>query len=789
MANNSGMDMSYVLDVLKGILDSKTTVDPVSQAFYKDLMDNLTTVVGALKDANAISKSELTKIAEYAKKSLSSNYGVQYTQQFKDLIDEFKHAAKNAIDNKQDIKAEKLLAGLSNIISNAIEQSLRAENRGDRKNALLKNTTEENAKKLADEIAKKLGFKGVLDRGLDKVIGFLTGQYKDNYKKHKGLLADLVDALGKGRLGKMGQDIFRLIGLMGGAWLAQFGTLGKVLGGAFYFAMESFAPILADVLIRGLAKILPEIFLGTLGKRIGLSIGAGIVTALPFIVGGNILSAKGDKLREEADKEWASGNRGRGAALRFSSDAFKLSGWGMKAGGVAVGAGTAVGVAGLLTGSSAVTAITAPIAAALIAYVGAPLLAIAAVVAGVGAAVAGIAWLWKKFHKRNQDKDEKDKEEKGFWERVIDWFKEHWPFGGGNNNNNDNNSSPTTFPGGNVPTGIQTYNTGSRGSTAQLLSGKTDISGHLDPKKMTAEDWKRADELKPVYGKMGEIVNLGQMSRKNALRWVKWDIEDKKKKGKQSYYEPIPEDLLDAGSFVTDIPYLARGTVDRIRAQKAAMIKAGIPGAEHAKVSSAIGTLGSPQKMSTHKYTGDIYGHFGSNATTYDLINTADRQHGYHLSDQQARALGIPHVYNKGKGHINHDHISLGWLNRQIESQGGQKAEAVRHSIATKALIESTEYGGGYTEFRKWLAKKGYPSPKAAEREDLMIEFLKSKGLRPDKDEKGDDVYAFYRKDSLLDKPKKTGEGVKVLTDPTGSVTFEKVKLNMQSATNKGLND
>ena len=773
MANNSGMDMSYVLDVLQGVLDKQTQVDPVSQAFYDNLLDNFNTVVGTLKDANNINKTELNKIAEYVKKTLSSNYGVQYTQQFKDLIAEFKSAAKVAIDKKEQIDATKLVAGLSNIVSTAISQSLMAEKRGDKKGALLKNTTEANAKVLAEEIARKLGLEGALDRGIDKVLSFLGVTNKDNQKKQKNLMDDLVDALGKGRLGKIGQDIFRLVGFMGARWLSQFGQFGKIMGGLFYVAMESFAPILAEVMMRSIGKLIV-----TWGGNIVAAIWGSMMKLNPLKwsrtfgqpyakVGGRIVSGTRLGLIGTGLAAAVGGTAGAAWAAGEASDSWKKGRIGNAA---ALGLGAGIMGAGALAG---IASLIPAVGTAVVAALGVPLAPIAAGVVAIGAAIAGIAFWWKKTHREDK---EKDKEEKSWWQNFIDWIKDHWPFGGGRDNN-----GPTTFPGGNVPTGIQTYNTGSRGSTAQLLSGKTDIRGHLSPKKMTEEDWKKADTLDPIYGKMGEIVNLGQMSRKRAMEVVKADIA---KKGDKSYYEALTADVADLGSFGTDIPFAAKGTMDRFKALKAQMIADGVKGAENAKITSAIGTLGSRQQMSPHTYKDSIFGHFGSNATTIDIVNAATRK-GYDISDAQAKKYGIAYVNREG----DHDHVSFGWLNRQIESQGGQKAEAVRHSIASKALIESTEYGGGYTEFRKWLAKKGYPSAKAAEREDLMIEFLKSKGLRPDKDEKGDDVYAFYRKDSLLDKPKKTGEGIKVLTDPTGSVTFEKVKLNMQSATSKGLDN
>ena len=83
---------------------------------------------------------------------------------------------------------------------------------------------------------------------------------------------------------------------------------------------------------------------------------------------------------------------------------------------------------------------------------------------------------------------------------------------------------------------------GRKGTTSQLLEGKhkSAFDKHLDPTKMTEEDWKNADTLKPVYGKMGEIVNLGKMSQKRASEVI---AEDIRKKGNKSFYEGCPLNL------------------------------------------------------------------------------------------------------------------------------------------------------------------------------------------------------------------------------------------------------
>lgn len=788
MADNSGMDMSYILNVLQGILDSKTQVDPVSQMFYNDLLDNFDAVVGTLKDANKINKTELNKIAEYVKKTLSSNYGVQYTQQFKDLIAEFKEAIKVSIGKKESVDATKVVAGFSNIISTAISQSLMAEKRGDKKGALLKNTTEANAKVLAEEVVKKLGLEGMLDKGIDKVLTFLGATNKDNQKKQKGLLDDLVDALGKGRLGKIGQDIFRVVGFMGARWLSQFGQFGKIMGGLFYVAMESFAPILAQLIVTGLGKLITwgvgSICNAIWNSKLIQGMGKGLLNYTQIGVSklsGNKISPAFEAMQATTGAEKAVGIAKVGGLGLVGAGALAGAGWaagetvdswkqGKKGNAAALGVGAGLLGAG---GLAAIGAIFIPaLTAAFFPYI-VPIITI-------GATVTGLAKWWKAAH---QEDKEKDKEEKSFWQSFVDWIKSLKIFGGGGSENNNNNQL-TTFPGGNVPTGIQTYNTGSRGSTAQLLSGKTDIRGHLDPRKMTEEDWKRADNLDPIYGKMGEIVNLGQMSRKRAMEVVKADIV---KKGDKSFYEALTADVADLGSFGTDIPFAAKGTMDRFKALKAQMIKEGVAGAENAKISSSIGTLGSRQQMSPHSYTDSIYGHFGSNATTIDIINSATRK-GYNISNAQAKRYGIAYVNREG----DHDHVSFGWLNRQIESQGGQKAESVKHSITSKALIESSALGGA-GEFYKWLFKKyagtsdTFSKLSQEDQNKIMNQYLKELGVRPVKDTEGKEHWYAYEKGLVPGTSKKTG--MEAVLDPSGNVTFEKVKLNMQAATNKGLNN
>ena len=791
MASNSGMDMSYVLDVLQGVLDKQTQVDPVSQAFYNNLLNNFNTVVGTLKDANNINKTELNKIAEYVKKTLSSNYGVQYTQQFKDLISEFKSAAKVAIDKKEQIDATKLVAGLSNIVSTAISQSLMAEKRGDKKGALLKNTTEANAKALAEEIAKKLGLEGALDRGIDKVLAFLGVTNKDNQKKQKNLMEDLVDALGKGRLGKIGQDIFRIVGFMGARWLSQFGQFGKIMGGLFYVAMESFAPILANLLVTGMGKLITGMILPGLqgavgsicraiwGSKLVQGAGARIGTIIHDLSGKEIspalqmLSGKGAEKAIGAAKVGGLGLVGTGALIG--------AGW---AGGEAVdswkqgkkGNAAALGIGAGLMGAGGLAALASIFVPAIGGALAIPLAPIAIGVAALGAVVGGLSFWWKKAH---QEDKEKDKEEKSFWQSFVDWIKDHLPWGDNKDNHNFtdyvNNLSPN-----------QTYNLASKDSSAQLLSGKQKgvFDKHLDPSKMTEEDWKRADSLKPIYGKMGEIVNLGQMSRKRAMEVVKADIAQK---GNKSFYEALTADVADLGSFGTDIPFAAKGTMDRFKALKAQMIKEGVVGAENAKITSAIGTLGSRQRMSPHSYTDSIYGHFGSNATTIDIINSATRK-GYNISDAQAKKYGIAYVNREG----DHDHISFGVLNSQIAAQ---EAHAQRQSITSKALVEASNVGGGYKAFEKWLLDekqiRDVEKLKNVYGEDWynqqLEQYLRAKGIRKEADTEGKEHWVTYEKGVVPGTSKRTG--MEAVLDPTGNVTFEKVKFNLQAATNKGLNN
>lgn len=775
MADNSGMDMSYILNVLQGILDSKTQVDPVSQMFYNDLLDNFDAVVGTLKDANKINKTELNKIAEYVKKTLSSNYGVQYTQQFKDLIAEFKEAIKVSIGKKESVDATKVVAGFSNIISTAISQSLMAEKRGDKKGALLKNTTEANAKVLAEEVVKKLGLEGMLDKGIDKVLTFLGATNKDNQKKQKGLLDDLVDALGKGRLGKIGQDIFRVVGFMGARWLSQFGQFGKIMGGLFYVAMESFAPILAEVLMRSIGNLI-VMWGGRIVSAIwGSKVMQGLRSKEGLILGGSLL-AGGAAIASGVDSV-KSGRTGNGAALI--------------AGGLGIAGGGAILAGGMTASAAAATAGTlgATGLAGALGAIAATLNPIGATVLGIGAAVAGIAYLWKKFHKRNQDKDEKDKEEKSWWQNFIDWIKDHWPFGGGGSENNNNNNGPMSE----LPGGGGVNRPGGKAREYDLKHSK-DIGG-----------FKVAPD--------GSILNFHELTQAQGAK----AIEAYKKQDPESFnrvFELVDPRYVQQGSFATDkgvkkngkfwaLSYKGAGQdIETARKELAPILG---KKSENLVMSGGVASKEGPHHVP--KLLKNFFkSHYNQYGEALDLVGEGWNLDEYYNAWQKLSAL-----YGKKGFVVNYEnpdgtfaksrkdmrpggHFDIK-KTRDTRSEGAVenlKVKAQRQNIVSQKMIEDRNLGGGTDAFFDWMKehklgkKEDWNSYEDWMKRDLMDGYLKHRGIRRETNEKSIDEYYTYGKGAFPGTSKKTGRIDVEWGDPSGNSAFDNMKFKLNGINQLG---
>ena len=239
---------------------------------------------------------------------------------------------------------------------------------------------------------------------------------------------------------------------------------------------------------------------------------------------------------------------------------------------------------------------------------------------------------------------------------------------------------------------------GASSTSAELLKNKTISKNdlHLDPSKFTKEDWEAADKLPAVYGNMGEIVNLGQMTQRRASEAIEDDIRKHEKAGTQSFYERVGSDLANVGQFRTDARsadgnyvYMARGFSDWWRAKLVEARAKGIDVGD-GRITSGIGTLGSEKEVSSHTYTDSWKGHFSSSGLTWDSPRFINKNTGRYLTEKEYAALGIKYSYLEG----DHDHLALpGFVSQKekAKSIALDKKEALIQAAQNSIKVKETE--------------------------------------------------------------------------------------------------
>ena len=588
----------------QALVDATVRLEEIS----KSLLDNSYVKQGASSSIAEYNKGKITadktiklleKIEKQMENSLKADYGIEGAGSGKSraAINIFiETIAKRLGTSKIDkVLEEKLITAFKNFHSSLIIESMKAEERNDKKGIYYKNTMgNEKLGKVYKEFGEKIGLK--LDDFKYSVTSLFQWAQAGTKKAITGLGKDLVEGLEKSKwVGGALRDTFRLIGLLGANFLSKFGTLGKVIGGAFYVAMEVAGPMMVRLLLEGMGKLLMNVpgWIGKFGWGKAAGVAAGVAGAA-WAFG-------------EAKDSWQKNRKGNAVALGTGGTAM--------AGGAA-----ALGVAGLASmGAAAAGGAAAGGIGATLAGIAAALGPIGWALLAIGATVAGIAFLWKKY---GDDVKKHFKENKEIYEKLLEnvrflfdpayrtaeilkWFSDHWPWGHGKDKSDPNSSA------------VGIFGTGAKGASANLLKDKTDITGHLSLSKMTEADWRRADTLEAKYDEAtGAIVNLGQMSQKRAAEVIKADIEAK---GKNSYYEIADPSLVDRSQFKTDVAdaenvYLVRGTSARVRKELQKLQSLGFDTSQ-AQITAGIGSLGSREAMSPHMYKDSPSGHFGTTSS------------------------------------------------------------------------------------------------------------------------------------------------------------------------------
>lgn len=751
--------------ILKALIEGKEN-NYKSQSSYEDL--KYRAEVNQRVDINkVIDKTTFEKLIR-AVEQQNKHMGVATTSNFNQGDwKSFKDTMKNSMKDfeKIGVTADQMLKAILTYRNVILSEANVTEKRGYKSNTYLNVADNKNKelKELLAEMRKSTAASGAIDSAMHKVMDFVTGPELKKTLKQVG--ADLIEGLEKSKwVGGALRDTFRLVGLLGANWLSQFGQMGRILGGAFYVAMTTAGPLLVNILLKGIGKLFTSFprMLGNLGKglwnaALGASMKAGGPLADFVTAGSGQKLAAGGRLLGAG---LASAALGTGAffAGRESYRSFKQ---GDKVGGSAFG----IGAAGL--GVAAIAAIVAGVAA--------PVTLIAAAVGGIAVAVGAI---WKN----REAVLEHYKKHNHFYDRLmtvmeitmpsllvirktIEWIRDH--FGGKKESNSVNSATVSLGP----------VKLGGKGEHAQLLKGITNRSGHVIASKV---DWAQADRENAVYGSMGQILNLGKMTQRRAAQWIKADIEQK---GDNSYYEKVKKtDKRVAGNnFLSDAAddeyvYFVRGTMERFERDRAIARKLGLKGVEGQQILSGIGTLGSREHVTPHKYADSPDLHFGTTSTID--VTPLYWSDGKKFT-KYGRYMGVPYEFHHNDGSDQHAHLSYYLFKRMEEKAKVKKEEEMK--VKAASVTEGMNIAGNILkavnpeEYDK-VTKKFY----GATDENMTEHYnnaLKKEGIYQNKNLQGQ---PYFKEDS---------EGTHIVTDLQGNVLYNKFLLNQISTmANVGVN-
>lgn len=725
---DTGISTKYIDYLVNAVNDMQMTLKAISDTHKNDISERKKEIEALTKSFNKgdiSSKQYVKSLADIAKGIMIIDYDVKSSTKFNKAESSFITKLSKSLEGQKidSNKLDKVLTAISNLNATGLSQGEKEMAMGVKSPIMKGSVSNKKLEEILKEIKKNTATKSDSDSKLQNFFGDLD---KKKEKRERGFVKDLIEGIASSKFvgGALG-DLIKLGGLMFNNWTQGRGKfmegLGKVVlvlsqilsgllsGGiitnilGLMFGRKLFG--FAGNLLKGGFNLLKSFFKGGKGAQT-------VAKALPaigtqFKTDGAYLSYK-EAIKSGSTHDYAM----KVAKAREASDLRKLgsvatkAGKGAsifaKAGGFLAGAGRFAmgavrGIPGLVGSLVATPLANKAVSMGANAYVAHGLSGAAQgalfgamfgpIGAGIGAAIGGIAGLIKgHFARQAKEQDES----KNFWQELLDMLKNsklgQW-LGFGQNN------SVQRELGANA-TVEKSNKVFKSGTSVELLSGKhkSAINKHLDIKKMTEADWRKADTLDPIYGSMGNILNLGKMSQKRAREVVEADI---KTKGNKSFYEKLDKDLVSSGSFSTDIPYAARGTSAKVRDLLERAKKEGFD-TSNVKITSAIGTLGSRNAVSPHSYTNSATGHFSEYGTTID-ISDLRKKDGTRLTraDLKRMGLGDYYLYNNETDHADHEHLSLGkyaWMEEaKIKGQQQQKITAQKHSIDTIGLVAKLE--------------------------------------------------------------------------------------------------
>lgn len=724
-SSNDDINIAYLDKLTEAVVDMTVKLDKISSSYGSNgqLEQTIRKLAQEVNNGSMSLKQMLKEASATQKNIRSVEYGLEDTTKYNKTVNMFLKLLEERMgDSKIDeVLVEKITTAFENLDVSAILESEKIEQRGG-KGAPLKNTLDnEKLGRVNEDLARRIGLS--LDTTTDKLITFFQEQEKKKEKKERGFVDDLIEGLEKSKwVGGALQDTFRLIGLLGANWLSKFGQLGRILGGAFYVAMSTAGPLLVKLLLQGIGKLFTSLprMLGSLGKglwggavRLSTNMGGPLSMFTPGRWGMMSGAGKAASVGRLAGAGAAAGAFGTGAffAGRESYRSFKQ---GDKVGGSAFG----VGAAGL--GVAAIAAIVAGVAA--------PVTLIAAAVGGIA---VGIGAIWKSREKivnfLSEHKGILDKILKflgilfpGF--KLVEKLLDHIV-------NKDSKDGDDSVSSATVKVGP--FNIGGKGEHAQLLKGITDKKGHIIASKV---DWAQADKEEAVYGSIGQILNLGKMTQRRAAELIRADIDQK---GSKSYYERFKrtDKRIEGKSFATDAAdadyvYFVRGTMERFEKNREIARKLGLKGVESQQISSGLGTLGSRERVSPHKYVDSPDLHFGT-TSTIDVSplywSDGKKFKGY------GKYMGVPYEFHHNDGSDQHAHLAFyQFKGMEEKAKAQEKATAKQHSLAIKNVAEFVD-SAAVKQARTEKALRSSTGTNTELTDADYMAILKKKGIYEDK--------------------------------------------------------
>lgn len=406
--NNNDINMVFIERLINAIGDLTIKIEEINRALFSgDFIDRAFSKHFSKYNQSQMTSSDFERAAKNFVKDIENflkvNYNIGTTKREHAATDALVKGLSDSYSGSQvnDKIADRMLTQIKNFFSSAVFESMKGAQKGQKNSDLYFTNTLDNEKLTAayKEFARRIGVS--FDETSLKLMAFFQNLENKKEKKTAGFVNDLIEGLEKSKwVGGALRDTFRLVGLLGANWLSQFGQMGRILGGAFYIAMETAGPLLVNMLLKGMGSLFGRLFAGGIGAW-------GLINKLPqngplgnaitTFYGGGTGAQKAAAAGRLAIAGVASAGLGAGAmwAGGQAAQSFKQ---GDKVGGSAFG----VGAVGL--GVAAI--------ASLVAGISAPITLIAAAVGGIA---VGVGAIWKNREKIM----EHYKKHQGFYDKVL----------------------------------------------------------------------------------------------------------------------------------------------------------------------------------------------------------------------------------------------------------------------------------------------------------------------------------------------------------------------------------